>query len=126
MAHPGGRPPLYKEEFCERVIELLKEGASIEEIGLELNCGYSTVYYWMDQHPEFLEAIKKGREFSKGWWYKVGRCSMRDKEFNSGLWFMNMKNRFGWQDRVEQNNNVRLDETTQKAKDNLAEYEKPY
>lgn len=98
---PAGRPPDYRPEFCEIAIKELKEGASIEEIGLALDCGYSTVYRWMDEHEEFREAIKKGREYSKGWWYKEGRKSMREKDFNSTLWYMNMKNRHGWSDKQE-------------------------
>jgi hypothetical protein len=98
---PAGRPTDYRPEMCGEVIELLKEGASIEEIGLELDVGYTTVYLWMDKHPEFMKAVKKGREFSKGWWMKEGRISMRDKDFNSTLWYMNMKNRHGWADKQE-------------------------
>lgn len=102
----GGRPTIYKPEFCERAIEYLKEGASIEELGLELDCGYSTIYLWMDQHPEFLEAIKKGREYSEAWWKKNGRTQLHSDTFNSTLWYMNMKNRFGWADKKEVNANI--------------------
>lgn len=101
---PGGRPTIYRPELCEEVIPLLKQGMSIEEIGLELDVGYSTIYKWMDLYPEFREAIKKGREFSHGWWLKAGRENLAGKDFNSGLWFMNMKNRFGW--RNEQKEDV--------------------
>jgi Helix-turn-helix domain of resolvase len=100
---PAGRPEQYTKDLCEKVIPLLKKGASIEEIGLELGIGYSTIYEYMERHPEFAEAIKKGREFSKGWWMKEGRTNLKDKDFSSTLWYMNMKNRFGWTDRQENN-----------------------
>lgn len=96
-----GRPTDYRPEFCKKAIELLKEGASIEEIGLELNIGTSTVYKYMEEFPEFMDAIKKGREFSKGWWLKQGRKNLWDKEFSPTLFYMNMKNRFGWSDKQE-------------------------
>lgn len=101
-----GRPTIYKPEFCERAIELLKQGASIEEIGLELDVGYSTIYEWMRDHEDFAEAIKKGREFSKAWWVKNGRTELHSGTFNSTLWYMNMKNRFGWADKQEVNNTL--------------------
>lgn len=103
---PGGRPTDYKPEFCDLVIPLLKQGMSIAEIGLELDIGYSTIYRWMDEHEEFREAIKSGREFSQGWWEKQGRVALREKEFSPTLWYMNMKNRFGWKDKQETEHNV--------------------
>jgi transposase-like protein len=104
--HPGGRPSIYRPEFCEQAIEYLKTGASIEELGLELDVGYSTIYQWMHEHEEFAEAIKQGREYSKGWWLKNGRSELHSNTFNSTLWYMNMKNRWDWSDKKEVNNTV--------------------
>lgn len=101
---PAGRPTDYTPELCEKVIPLLKEGMSIQELGLELDVGYSTLYEWMDRHPEFAEAVKKGREFSEGWWMKRGREALDTKEFNSTIWYMNMKNRFKWKDKQDESN----------------------
>lgn len=106
--HAGGRPTIYKSEYCESVIPLLKEGMSIEEIGLELDVGYTTIYDWMEKHEEFAQAIKKGREFSKAWWMRRGRKELENDKFNSTLWYMNMKNRFGWADKKEVNTNLTL------------------
>jgi len=104
----GGRPSEFKEEYCEMVIPLLKQGMSIEEIGLELDVGYSTIYEWMDKFPQFAEAIKKGREFSKAWWMRKGRTELHSETFSSTLWYMNMKNRFGWADKKESIQNINI------------------
>lgn len=126
MARPVGCPPIYNQDMCEKVIALLKEGASIEEIGLELDVGYSTVYHWMDVHPEFLEAIKKGREFSKAWWLREGRKALRDKDFSYTGWYMNMKNRFGWTDKQEVKADVTVDDATNQIKQSKDKYERDY
>jgi orotate phosphoribosyltransferase-like protein len=114
-----GRPPDYTPDLCEKVIPLLKQGMSIAEIGLELDIGYSTIYAWMERFPDFKEAIKNGREYSKGWWEKNGRIALRDKDFNSTLWYMNMKNRFGWKDKQETEHGVANDSLMQKLIDKL-------
>jgi hypothetical protein len=109
MTNPIGRPTDYRPEYCEKVIELLKQGMSIEEIGLELDCGYRTVYDWMEKHPDFAQAIKKGREFSHAWWLKEGRLALRDTKFSYTGWYMNMKNRFGWTDKQENSTTLSVD-----------------
>ncbi len=117
-----GRPTLYSPELCEKAIEYLKEGASIEELGLELDVGYTTIYRWMEQHEDFRQAVKKGREYSQGWWMKEAREALRDGKFNSTLWYMNMKNRFGWSDKQESTHNVTVSEAKQKVRDADSEY----
>lgn len=97
----GGRPTLYKPEYCEKVIEMMRDGMSITEIAYHLNVAKSTVYEWIDNQAEFSSAIKAGKDFSEGWWMTKGRENISTKEFNSTLWYMNMKNRFGWKDKQE-------------------------
>lgn len=120
---PAGRPTLYRPEMCEEVIPLLATGASIEEIGLELGCGYSTVKQWMAEKPEFADAIKRGRELSHGWWCKQGTKNLENKEFSATLWYMNMKNRFGWKDKTETDMNLaqkeNVDRITREAEEEI-------
>jgi len=98
---PGGRPTKYDPKIADTVIDLMKQGASIEEICLELDICRQTFLNWCDEHPEFLEARKKAEDFSKGWWLKNGRVNLENKDFSATLWYMNMKNRFGWADKQE-------------------------
>lgn len=122
-----GRPTLFKEEYCERAIDLLKEGASIEELSLEFNVQYSTIYLWMENNPIFMEAVKKGREFSKAWWMKKGRTELENVQFSPTLWYMNMKNRFGWADKkelIQNSENDEIKKELQELRAQLAEQNK--
>ena len=95
------RPTKYKKDLCDKVIDFMYEGMSIEEVCYELRICKQTFYNWCEAHPEFLDAKKTGESFSQGWWMKNGRIQLENKDFNSGLWYMNMKNRFGWKDKQE-------------------------
>jgi len=111
-----GRPTSYKPEYCEMVIPLLKQGMSIEEIGLELDVGYTTIYRWMEEHELFRQAIKKGREFSKAWWMRRGRTDLENKDFSATLWYMNMKNRFGWSDNKQEQAKETISDSVERMK----------
>lgn len=98
---PAGRPSKYYPELADKVIELMKTGVSREELCYQLNIAHSTLQQWEKNHPEFSAALKDGTHYSCGWWMGEGRLNIKNKEFNSGLWFMNMKNRFNWSDKRE-------------------------
>ena len=105
----AGAPTKYKPEYKDILLNLMKEGASIEEICLELDVCRKTLYNWFDEHPEFLHTKKKALEFSKGWWMREGRTNLKNKDFNYTGWYMNMKNRFGWADKTETKNETKVD-----------------
>ena len=104
MANKVGRPTKYKPEMCDIVIELMKEGASQQEVLGELGISNATFYKWKQENEEFSETIKRGIRLSQAWWEKEGRTSLRDREFNYTGWYMNMKNRFKWADKQEVKN----------------------
>ena len=57
---------------------------------------------WMVDEPIFSETIKAGRAMSHAWWMIQGRSNLKVPIFSPTLWYMNMKNRFGWVDRIDQ------------------------
>ena len=111
VKNKGGRPTDYKEEYCDTVIELMKEGASKAEVCLELSCSFQTFLTWQEKHSEFLESVKRGLHLSKGKWEQMGRKAAfgQVENFNATSWIFNMKNRFGkvddfderWSDKQE-------------------------
>jgi len=104
MVRDMGRPTKYKKEMCETVIELMREGASQEEVIGSLDISKDTYYRWKEEHEEFSDAIKRGVRLSQTWWERQGRISLKDREFNYTGWYMNMKNRFRWADKQEVKN----------------------
>lgn len=124
---PIGRP---KEPFIpwegwkEDILSLYSEGASDVEIrGLIAEkmegrdkCSWNLWDRWLDEESDFCETIKKGRGLCEIWWQKKGRTSLHDHTFSSTLWYMNMKNRFGWQDKHEVDNNLSLQVTRKEYK----------
>ena len=96
-----GRPTKYLPEYCMKAYEIMRQGASLEELAYDLDVHTDTVVEWSNVHEDFSVAIKEGRSFAKGWWLKKGREHIENKEFNSTLWYMNMKNRYGWADKHE-------------------------
>lgn len=97
----AGRPSKYDPKYCEEVGKLFREGCSIEEIAYEIDVHVDTIAEWQKVHPEFSAAMKKGRKFAEGRWMKDGRVNIHNKEFNTALWYINMKNRYGWTDKKE-------------------------
>lgn len=90
------------------ILEEYKAGASDEETKAYIwgeRGSFSNDLWdrWLIEEPIFSETIKKGRELSKAWWLKEGRANLKDKDFSPTLWYMNMKNRFGWADKQELN-----------------------
>jgi hypothetical protein len=57
---------------------------------------------WMEDEDEFSETIKNGKILSESWWTKTGRKNLSTKDFSYTGWYMNMKNRFGWSDKIQQ------------------------
>lgn len=98
------RPTKYNPEICETVLGLMREGASIEEVCYELGIAKQTFYNWLELYPELMDAKKRGLDFAQGWWMKQGRKNLENKDFSATLFYMNMKNRFGWKDKSEVDN----------------------
>ena len=93
---PAGRPTKYKAEFCDLVIERMREGASRAECCAEMDITPRTFLDWQDQKDEFSQAVKQGVILCKAWWEKKGRLATfgGTDGFNATSYIFNMKNRF--------------------------------
>lgn len=83
--------------------QLYAEGASDVEIAKELGITISQFLEMERDHPEFATFVAKGRTLSQAWWVYQARNNLWNKDFNTTLFNFNMKNRFGWADKIETN-----------------------
>lgn len=99
------------------LIDDMAKGMSFEAFAGLANVDRFTLYRWAKEHPEFGDAKRTAFEASRRFWEKacadhlintsetgydeLGNKVSRTKSLNSAAWIFNMKNRFGWRDRVE-------------------------
>lgn len=102
-----GRLPKYQPEWMLQVtIALMAQGASKVELSATLGITRETLNQWTKQDTEyykpiFSDTVKVATELSNGWWERIGRKNIGNKDFSYTGWYMNMKNRFGWKDKTE-------------------------
>ena len=109
-----GRPSGYRVAYCERVIELGKEGYSKAEVASDLDVHYNTLHYWMDHHPAFSEAMGRSQRESQSWWERQGRIHLvskpEDSKINASLYSRSMAARFpnDWREKTEVKQDVSI------------------
>ena len=98
---PAGRPSKYKPEFCDQLIEHMKEGLGYEIFAATVGVCDDTLRHWEQAHPEFLAAKKRGRALQAIWWHKLGRAASAGKieGFNATAFVWCTKNMLGWRDK---------------------------
>lgn len=65
---PAGRPTKYKPEYCKAIVEHMREGASMASFAASIEVCRATLNVWANEHPEFLEAVKRGKAACASWW----------------------------------------------------------
>lgn len=97
-----GRPTKYDPSCCEKVVSFMAKGLSKEAVAGRLGISRDTLYEWCQTHEEFPDSIKEGEAKSRYYWEKIGIDGMlgKIKGFRPAVWIFIMKNRFGWRDNV--------------------------
>lgn len=100
------------ENWEDMILEMSAEGMSDVEIRAKL-CMVSVeegkkkfsqrVWYALqDRDERFKEILKIGKVLCQAWWEEVSRKNLVHSKFDvfeTGSWYANMKNRFGWSDK---------------------------
>jgi len=104
-SRPKGRPTKYKEEYCDLIVEHMKNGESAISFAKSIDVCMDTLSEWKKVHPNFSAAYKKAQSYSEDYWTKEGQKGMWNepgqRTLNTGVWAFYMKARFGWKDRQE-------------------------
>lgn len=56
-----GRPTKFLPAYCQEVIAVMGEGLSLTAFAGDIGVSRATINNWMEEHPEFLEAVKIGQ-----------------------------------------------------------------
>lgn len=86
----------YKPEYRDLVRETIKEGDTINAFCVEVGVCKETVKRWREEHPDFDEAVRSALCHSELWWERLGKNNVGNSDFNTTLYIIQMRNRFGW------------------------------
>ena len=90
------------------LIEHFKQGYSFAAFGGIIGVSEDTLHQWVKKYKDFSESKRIGITASLYRWEKIGLAASLGKivGFNASTWIFNMKNRFGWRDKIEIDNNI--------------------
>lgn len=96
----AGRPSDYDPSYCDEAVTFLADGFSLAALAGHLNVARSTVYKWVDEHPEFSDAVKRGQAKAVLWWERANRNLAATGEGNATACVFGLKNRASdeWRD----------------------------
>lgn len=100
------RPTSYDPSYCDKVIEWGEMGKSKAWMAASLGVSRQTIENWMQEFPEFLDAITHAMDLSQKWWEDIGQAyiiSEGGKTLNSGVYSRSMAARFpaDWREKTE-------------------------
>lgn len=123
-----GAPSKFKLEYCELLIEHMAKGDSYETFGAFLHLekkvsakdapSRTTLYNWEKEHPEWKETKSLAFDCCQLFWENLGKEGIQGSSesyiddngnevrrsktvASTGIWALNMRNRFGYKDKVE-------------------------
>jgi hypothetical protein len=101
-----GAPTKYKDEYCDLIVSMAKEGASFTEFRAAIGgVTRQTLHNWKEAHDDFLDAYTRAEVEGEAYWERQMRKDlMYNKEVNSPLVKLYFANRFGWSDKTETKN----------------------
>jgi len=109
-----GRPTLYREEYCDKLIDWMAEGKSFVTFASTIPCNPDTIAEWVKVHERFSEAKKIGKILEQTWWDNLHRRCAATGEGNITAIVWAQKNKFpkSYKERLAKGvNQVQLQQT---------------
>ncbi len=75
---PVGRPTKYDPAYSEQVEAVMAEGYSLGAFAGKIGVARATLNLWMDEHPEFLEAVSRAKGKRLAHWEEAGLKVAKD------------------------------------------------
>lgn len=91
---PPGRPSTYDPDYCRRVQEYGAQGKSLTWMAATIGVSRETIYRWMEEFPDFCDAMTQAQMLSQLWWEDAGQNGMVAPGFNASIWSRSMAARF--------------------------------
>ena len=88
-------PASYKDDYPERLIEVLKKGQTLVAFCAEVMVSKKTLYCWLEEHPKFKDAYELGMSLSEQYWLKMGEDNAGNPDFNYNHYAFQLGSRFG-------------------------------
>ena len=101
MARPKKTLDNLPKNWKKIITDIKRQGGSDVEVRVALDISDDLWSRFIKEIEEFSRTIKKGTDLCEAWWVKEGRVNLGNRQFNAVLWYMNMKNRFGWKDKTD-------------------------
>jgi hypothetical protein len=110
--HPGGRPSLYKPEYCKQLIEYFSATAvshddrgnviagtfpTLARFSANIGVHRETLIEWCDKYPEFSDAYKKAKALQEA---NLVEGTLAGA-YQSTFAIFTAKNVIGWRDKTE-------------------------
>lgn len=90
------------KDWQTKALDIASKGGSDVEIRVALKIYSNDLWYRLLKDDKvFSETIEKSHLLCQNWWELQGRKNLKAKNFQTGLWTVNMKNRFKWTDKVD-------------------------
>lgn len=109
----AGRPSKYDPRYCAEVVKHMNDGASLTSFAAEIDVARSTINEWIAQHPEFSEAVSRGKAKCLAWWEKINRENAQNGKGNPtscifGLTNMSAENEWKHKQEIEHTGSVSI------------------